>query len=100
MIPSTEMANQHTNPLTGKIFKQPRFALTDLKPDNWSDPRPCWYCGVQVIPNHRRHWQKHFCCEDHRKAFNKYGYMPFEKLMLALREEIRKEVARQLNGDK
>ena len=81
-------SNQHTNPVFQKPIKNQIWDSSFLKPENWDEQRPCWYCGVQFKPKNRSGWTAHFCQEDHRKAFNKYGFMPYEKLLLALTNRI------------
>ena len=44
-------------------------------------------------------WKSHFCCPQHRMAHNKYGKLPFEKIMLALRSEITKQVEARTLAD-
>ena len=84
--------NQHSNPVSAQPLQAHRYDLSSLKPEKWSKSRPCWYCGLPFEPKVKSAWKSHFCCDAHRQAFNKYGSMPFEKVMLALREEISKQI--------
>jgi hypothetical protein len=81
----------HADAITG-FYRSPLYDLSTLTPDRWEQQRPCWYCGVLFAPQKRNCWEQHFCSEEHRLSFNKYGYLPFEKILLALQREIKKEV--------
>ncbi len=91
--------NQHLSPVSAQPLLNHRYDLSCLKPETWSEQRNCWYCGLPFRPAVKSAWQSHFCCTPHRQAFNKYGSMPFEKIMLALREEIRKQILAERRED-
>ena len=84
--------NQHSSPVAAQPLRTHMYDLSCLKQEEWSKSRPCWYCGLPFEPKVKSAWKSHFCCDAHRQAFNKYGSMPFEKVMLALREEISKQI--------
>jgi hypothetical protein len=84
------MENQHTSPTSTAVFREKMYDISMLTPENWQEPRPCWYCGCWTVPENLRAWKKHFCCDEHRKAFNKYGYLEFDRIMLNVREEMQK----------
>jgi hypothetical protein len=91
--------NQHSSPVAAQPLRHHMYDLSILKPDTWEQNRPCWFCGLMFHPAAKSAWQSHFCCTPHRQAFNKYGSLPFEKLMLALREEITKQIRALLRED-
>jgi hypothetical protein len=63
-------------------------------------PRQCKYCRAQFTPARLAGKEAKFCCPNHRKAYHRYGGLPFDKLMDRVRKEmkleIRAEVQRQL----
>ncbi len=91
--------NQHSSPVASQPLRHHMYDLSILKPDTWDQQRPCWYCGLPFQPKVKSAWQSHFCCTPHRQAFNKYGSLPFEKIMLALRAEITKQVEARTLAD-
>jgi hypothetical protein len=84
--------NQNTSAVAAQTLQSHRYDLSSLKPETWNEQRNCWYCGLPFRPKVKSAWEMHFCCTPHRQAFNKYGSMPFEKIMLALREEISRQI--------
>lgn len=90
--PLRNRKNQNTSPVTAQPLQSHRYDLSSLKPETWNEQRNCWYCGLPFRPTVKSAWQSHFCCTAHRQAHNKYGSMPFDKIMLALRAEITKQV--------
>ncbi len=91
--------NQNSSPVAAQPLQSHRYDLSSLKPETWDEARNCWYCGLPFRPTVKSAWQSHFCCTAHRQAFNKYGSMPFEKIMLALRAEITKQVEARTLAD-
>ena len=91
--------NQNSSLVAAQPLQTHRYDLSCLKPETWNEQRNCWYCGLPFRPTVKSAWQSHFCCTAHRQAFNKYGSMPFEKVMLALRSEITKQVEARTLAD-
>ncbi len=92
-VPKTaKRPNQHTNPNPGKVFRLPMYDISSLTPETWEHPRPCWYCGCPFTPKRKNDWVQHFCSKDHKDTFYKYGVLPFDRIMLALRQEITKQI--------
>lgn len=79
-------------------FKAPLYDLSALSKETWNTPRPCWYCSVAFVPSGPRHWRQHFCSDQHRAAFSKYGYLPYDKLILALRDEVTRQVEQKFSA--
>lgn len=97
--PLRNRKNQNTSPVAAQALQSHRYNLSSLKPETWNEARNCWYCGLPFRPTVKSAWQSHFCSTPHRQAFNKYGSMPFEKIMLALRAEITKQVEARTLAD-
>ena len=91
--------NQYSSPVAAQPLRHHMYDLSILKPETWDQNRPCWHCGLPFHPTVKSAWQSHFCCTAHRQAFNKYGSMPFEKIMLALREEITRQIKAERRED-
>ncbi len=91
--------NQHSSPVAAQPLRCHMYDLSILKQDTWDQKRPCWYCGLLFVPKIKSAWKSHFCCDPHRQAYNKYGSLPFDKIMLALREEIRKQIKEQTHAE-
>lgn len=68
------------------------YDLSALTPETWDQPRLCWYCEMLFTPERRQDFQQHFCSTPHRQAFNKYGKLPYERMMLSVRQEITRQV--------
>lgn len=73
-------------------FRSPLYGLDILRPEKWEEKRPCWYCGAVFSPQRPNNWDQHFCKDEHKTLFNKYGYLPFDKLLAAVKMEIQLEV--------
>jgi len=84
--------NGHADAIAVGTFRSPLYDITILKPENWQEKRPCWYCGMMFAPLRKNNWDQHFCEDEHRQIFNKWGYLPFEKLMIAVQTEIRRQI--------
>ena len=74
------------------VTESPFYGLDILTPENWDKPRPCWHCGASIIPAKPNYWEQHFCNEDHRKAFHRYGHLSFDAFMTSLKLEMRREI--------
>jgi len=91
--------NQNSSPVAAQPLQSHRYDLSSLKPETWNEARNCWYCGLPFRPTVKSAWESHFCCTAHRQAHNKYGSMPFEKIMLALRQEITRQIKAERRED-
>jgi hypothetical protein len=56
-------------------------------------PRRCKYCRAIFVPARPQDAQAKFCEPNHRKAYHRYGGLPFDKLMDRVRKEIKREFA-------
>lgn len=74
--------------VVSEVFRRPLYDLAILRPDNWTEKRLCFYCSLPFLPKRPNDWFQHFCCKEHKIAFHQYGYLPFDKMMVAVREEI------------
>jgi len=65
-------------------------------------PRRCRYCRALFIPKRKQDDGAKFCSPNHRKAFWRYGGLPFDKMIDRLkgmvREIVRKEIAKRIDG--
>jgi hypothetical protein len=52
-------------------------------------PRRCKYCRANFIPERPQDKEAKFCCANHRKAFWRYGGLPFDKMKLQIMKEVR-----------
>jgi hypothetical protein len=86
----------HEETITGPL-RSPLYDLSILKPETWQEKRPCWYCGMVFVPKRPHDWKQHYCCNEHKTAFHQNGYLPFDRLMVCLREEIRKQIKELLS---
>jgi hypothetical protein len=79
------MAERAVNPLPhGKRPSKPLLA------------RRCKYCRANFIPQRSQDKDAKFCCPNHRKAFWRYGGLPFDKLMVRIEREIKRIVREEL----
>ena len=60
-------------------------------------PRRCKYCRAVFVPNRPQDAEAKFCEPNHRKAYHKYGGLPFDKLMERVRKEVRVIVREELS---
>ena len=58
--------------------------------------RRCKYCRATFIPNRAQDKDAKFCCPNHRKAFWRYGGLPFDKLMVRVERDIRRIVREEI----
>ena len=86
--------NQNSSPVAAQPLQSHRYDLSSLKPETWNEARNCWYCGLPFRPTVKSAWESHFCCTAHRQAHNKYGSMPFEKIMLAIGQNTLVEISK------
>lgn len=91
--------NQNSSPVAAKPLKVQLYDLSTLNSEEWEKSRLCWYCELPFSPRIKSAWKSHFCCTEHRMAYNKYGKLPFEKIMLALRQEITKQIEARTLAD-
>lgn len=52
-------------------------------------PRRCRYCRASFVPEDHRGEKARFCCENHRKAFWRYGGLPFDKMKQQILKDIK-----------
>jgi hypothetical protein len=57
-------------------------------------PRRCKYCRGNFVPERAQDKDAKFCCPNHRKAYWRYGGLPFDKM----RDQIMKDVRRELKA--
>jgi len=69
----------------------PRTAKT---PGAHLKPRRCKYCRGNFVPERAQDKDAKFCCPNHRKAYWRYGGLPFDKM----RDQIMKDVRRELKA--
>lgn len=58
--------------------------------------RRCRYCKASFRPRRTQDAEQRFCSPTHRKAFHKYGGLPFDKLMDRVRRELREIVRAEI----
>ena len=56
------------------------------------DPRRCKYCRGTFVPERAQDKDSKFCCPNHRKAYWRYGGLPFDKMKEQLMREVRKMI--------
>jgi len=69
-------------------------------------PRTCKYCRAAFTPTRAQGRAAKFCCPNHRKAYWRYGGLPFDKMMDRIRRElpeivrdiVREELAKVIDG--
>lgn len=61
-------------------------------------PRQCRYCKARFTPRRPQDADQRFCSPTHRKAFHKYGGLPFDKLLDRMRKEVRAMIRAELAG--
>jgi hypothetical protein len=69
--------------LREKRFREPK------KPAKPLPARRCKYCRANFIPLRAQDKDAKFCCPNHRKAFWRYGGLPFDKLMVRVEKEMK-----------
>lgn len=52
-------------------------------------PRQCKYCKAKFTPARPQDKDAKFCEPNHRKAYHRYGSLPFDKLMERVRKEMK-----------
>jgi len=62
-------------------------------PDTALKPRKCAYCRGSFTPQRGQDKDQRFCCPNHRKAFHRYGGLPYHKMREQIMKDVRKEVA-------
>lgn len=55
-------------------------------------PRRCKYCRAWFVPERTQAKNAIFCSPNHRKAFWRYGGLPFDKMKEQIMREVRKMV--------
>lgn len=56
-------------------------------------PRRCRYCKAVFTPKRPQDIDARFCEPNHRKAYHKYGGLPYDKMREQIRRDIRAELA-------
>lgn len=59
-------------------------------------PRRCRYCRTIFVPETRRGNHARFCCDDHRKAYWRYGGLRFDKFKAQLIKELKRFVTEEI----
>lgn len=59
-------------------------------------PRRCKYCRGNFIPERAQDKDAKFCCPNHRKAFWRYGGLPFDKMKEQIMKDVRKLVRAEI----
>lgn len=58
--------------------------------------RRCKYCRAVFYPERPQDKDAKFCCPNHRKAFWRYGGLPFDKMMTRIEKDVRRIVRDEL----
>lgn len=61
-------------------------------------PRRCKYCRATFIPERPQDKEAKFCCPNHRKAYWRFGGLPFDKMKEQIFKEVRKMMRAELPG--
>lgn len=56
--------------------------------------RRCKYCRATFVPERPQDKDQKFCEPNHRKAYFRYGGLPFDKMREQVLKEVRKEIKR------
>lgn len=67
---------------------------TPPKPVKVQLARRCKYCRATFVPEHLGGKEAKFCCPNHRKAFWRYGGLPFDKMF----EQVWRKIKHELPG--
>jgi len=59
-------------------------------------PRRCKYCKGNFIPERPQDKDAKFCTPNHRKAFWRYGGLPFDKMKEQIMKDVRKMVRTEI----
>ncbi len=59
-------------------------------------PRRCKYCRGNFVPERAQDKDAKFCCANHRKAYWRFGGLPFDKMKEQILREVRKQVRAEL----
>lgn len=59
-------------------------------------PRRCKYCRGTFVPERPQDKEAKFCCPNHRKAYWRFGSLPFDKMKEQIMKEVRKMVREEL----
>lgn len=62
-------------------------------------PRRCKYCKGNFIPERPQDKDAKFCTPNHRKAFWRYGGLPFDKMKEQIMKDVRKLVRESLHEE-
>jgi hypothetical protein len=62
-------------------------------------PRKCLYCKARFFPKRVSGKPEKFCSPNHRKAFHRYGGLPFDKLMARIQKEVRAIVKEEIRKE-
>ena len=60
-------------------------------------PRRCKYCRATFVPERPQDKEAKFCCPNHRKAYWRFGGLPFDKMKEQLMKEVRKLVRAEIS---
>ena len=55
-------------------------------------PRRCKYCRGTFVPERAQDKDQRFCCGNHRKAYWRFGGLPFDKMKTQIFKEVKKLV--------
>ena len=69
---------------------------TPSKPPALLMPRRCKYCKGNFIPERPQDKDSKFCTPNHRKAFWRYGGLPFDKMKEQIMKDVRKMVRAEI----
>ena len=59
-------------------------------------PRRCKYCRATFMPERAQDKEAKFCCPNHRKAYWRYGGLPFDKMKEQIMKDVRKMVRAEI----
>ena len=76
-------------------LREKRLAV-GRKPRKVMLARRCKYCRASFVPERPQDKDAKFCCPNHRKAFWRYGGLPFDKLMVRVEKEIKRIVREEI----
>ena len=63
-----------------------------LKKPTLLRPRRCKYCRGTFVPERAQDKDAKFCCPNHRKAYWRFGGLPFDKMKEQIMKDVRKMV--------
>jgi hypothetical protein len=61
-------------------------------------PRRCKYCRCTFVPERAQDKNARFCCPNHRKAYWRYGGLPYDKMREQIMRDVRKIVREEIDA--